>query len=148
MNRRLQLSLYAQPPYEDCLKWVVADKTREGTAIYQVPRPCKYSRCRQHLERNETRARTKHKDRRMALRQEHGVTHTCAIDVANEHPGGLDLDDIAEIMGVSRERVRQIEQLALCKMSRCEHTKTVSDEMTEEQARRRGWPEHGEEQDQ
>lgn len=49
------------------------------------------------------------------------MPHTCALDVADE--GGKTLAEVAEIWGLVRERVRQIEEVALRKLRR-----SVSDE--------------------
>jgi hypothetical protein len=37
--------------------------------------------------------------------------HTCALDVADE--GGVTLEEVGELMGVTRERIRQVEAKAL-----------------------------------
>jgi DNA-directed RNA polymerase sigma subunit (sigma70/sigma32) len=42
------------------------------------------------------------------------VTRDCALAVANE--GAHTLEEIAEILGVTRERVRQIEEAAIAKL--------------------------------
>lgn len=57
-------------------------------------RPCPYRTCRHHV--NE------------------GTEPVCALDVAEE--GGATLEQIGEIMAISRERVRQIESAALRKI--------------------------------
>jgi hypothetical protein len=43
-----------------------------------------------------------------------GLKDTCSLDVADR--GGETLEEIGEIMNLTRERVRQIEQSALCKL--------------------------------
>lgn len=57
-------------------------------------RPCSWTECRYHLESAEA---------------------SCALDVAAEGP--LDLGDIGDLLGVSRERARQLEVSALRKLS-------------------------------
>ena len=44
------------------------------------------------------------------------VEHTCSLDVADSGPKTL--DEVGELLGVCKERVRQIEEVALRKLSR------------------------------
>lgn len=43
------------------------------------------------------------------------LTETCAMDVARNNPSGLVLEDVGDLMNMSRERVRQLEDAALLK---------------------------------
>ena len=65
---------------------------------------CRNTRCRYHLEH---RGYGEH-----LLRP----TRDCALDVANE--GERSTEEVAAILGISRERVRQIEERALRKLQR------------------------------
>lgn len=56
-------------------------------------RPCGYVKCRHHLSSNSE--------------------HSCSLDLAEL--GGMTLDEVGQVMGVTRERVRQIEVEALRK---------------------------------
>lgn len=58
-------------------------------------RPCQWVTCRYHL---------------------YNKTHSCALDVADEGPN--DLEVIGDIMGLTRERIRQIEATALWRLKR------------------------------
>jgi hypothetical protein len=77
------------------------------------PRPCPHIRCRHHL-RAELR--------RGVLREVHpgqslaDLRLSCSLDVADA--GGVTLAEVGEMLGVSRERVRQIERAALAKLRR------------------------------
>jgi len=64
--------------------------------------PCTRTECRYHL------AHRGHWDHRLQ------PTRDCAITVANEGPRTI--DEVAAILGLSRERVRQIEVAALAKL--------------------------------
>ncbi len=66
------------------------------------PRPCPWSTCRYHLR----------VERRGLQAAKADVTQeTCALDLAER--GGMKLQEVADVLGVTRERVRQIELRAL-----------------------------------
>jgi DNA-directed RNA polymerase sigma subunit (sigma70/sigma32) len=44
------------------------------------------------------------------------MKETCVLDIADN--GGLTLEEIGELVGVTRERIRQIEELALKKAAK------------------------------
>jgi DNA-directed RNA polymerase specialized sigma24 family protein len=46
----------------------------------------------------------------------HALPESCALDVTRSNPDGLTFDQTARLLGVTRERVRQIEATALAKM--------------------------------
>lgn len=57
------------------------------------PRPCPFTACRHHLETS------------------------CVLDEVDAH-GALDLRAVGQLFGVSRERIRQIEEMALVRLRR------------------------------
>ncbi len=65
-----------------------------------MPRPCLYVQCRYNLVLDVAEAQF--------------LEHSCALDEAEDGPRSL--AELADIMGLSRERVRQIEQRALRKL--------------------------------
>jgi len=71
---------------------------------------CLHTECRYHLAHRGYWEHT------------HRPTHDCSIDVANEGPHTL--DEVALAMGVSGERVRQIEEQAL---EQLKHSATLKD---------------------
>jgi hypothetical protein len=81
------------------------------------PRPCPWISCRHHLW-----AEVAFVPRRKLYRWRNDapapweMAHTCALDVAEE--GGTTLEDVGKILGLTRERVRQLEAQALAKLAR------------------------------
>ena len=74
-------------------------------------RPCPYLSCVHHLATDTKSSRAGH----LAVRMDwESMRDTCALDVA-EH-GGLTLEQVGFHLGLTRERVRQIEQVALDKL--------------------------------
>ena len=72
------------------------------------PRPCPWRTCRYHLADMLRRA----------------SEESCALDVADR--GGATLEELGEILGVTRERVRQLEAAALFKVRRQVRQRTAS----------------------
>jgi len=83
----------------------VRPKTRSDCA--DGPRPCPFISCRHHLYSAVNRS--------ALLRREYpeidALVESCTLDIANE--GGVTLERVAEILGLTRERVRQLERKAL-----------------------------------
>lgn len=75
----------------------IVPKTRGDCAA--VPRPCPFNRCRYHLSDFSPRA-----------------AESCALDVADRGPN--DLSEIAKVVGLTAQRVHQIEQLAIYRLQR------------------------------
>lgn len=73
------------------------------------PRPCPWVDCRYHLAIEQATAQAGNGSAPLDTSQ------SCALDVADlaELAGGLTLEDTGEILGITRERVRQIEAAAL-----------------------------------
>ena len=64
------------------------------------PRPCPWASCRHHLGLDVTEAGS------LVVRAA-PLSETCSLDVADR--GGLTLDEVGRVLGLTRERVRQIE---------------------------------------
>lgn len=74
------------------------------------PRPCPHLQCRQHLAGDYTGNSPLQKHRRLHVMSSN---NTCALDVANANPDGLTCKDVGLLLGMTGERVRQIEKLVL-----------------------------------
>lgn len=74
------------------------------------PRPCPHMQCRQHLASDYTGHTERHAQRRLMVMSS---ANTCALDVANANPDGLTCKDVGLLLGMTGERVRQIEKLVL-----------------------------------
>jgi hypothetical protein len=69
------------------------------------PRPCPWLKCRYNLLNEAHQTNGKHK---VDLAGE-----TCYLDIVDDSPGGMTLDRVARLEGVTKERVRQLEIKAL-----------------------------------
>lgn len=71
------------------------DRPETRADCEHVPRPCPWKTCRYHLDPDGR-----------------GATESCTLDVVDQS-GPMTLAQIADIWGVSRERIRQIESRAV-----------------------------------
>ena len=70
-----------------------------------VQRPCKWRGCRYHMRTNQDPTMSKLVPR---------SSPSCSLDVAEE--GANTLEEVGVLLGVTRERARQIERVALLKL--------------------------------
>jgi hypothetical protein len=77
------------------------------------PRPCLFVSCKHHLyldvNPNTGSVKLNFPDKEIWE-----LPHTCALDVADQ--GGITLEEVGDIMNLTRERVRQVEALGLSKL--------------------------------
>ena len=106
--------LFVQEPSE------TRPKTR-GECV-SVPRPCPYVSCRYNLFldiKEDGGGGINYNLSKNATPDQMPKNASCALDVADAHTGvGMTLDHIGEFFGINRERIRQIEQMALDKIKR------------------------------
>lgn len=77
------------------------------------PRPCPWVSCRYHLYWDVAEGKARIFFPGLEI---HQLPQTCSLDLADR--GGLTLREVADVMGVSHERVRQIQAQALEKLQR------------------------------
>ncbi len=80
-------------------------------------RPCRWTTCRQHLWSIQDRPGRRGVGRALPppVVQQHSE-QTCALDVIDKEPDGLSRRDVAKLMGMTPERVRQLEHDAQDKL--------------------------------
>lgn len=101
---------------------VIRPLTREECA--EGPRPCPFVACRHHLYLDVAPETGTIKLNFPEL-EVWELTHSCALDVADA--GGLELERTGALLNVTRERIRQIEAVALAKLSAVEDVRTLRD---------------------
>lgn len=89
-----------------------AQRPRTRGECADVERPCPFVSCRYHLylDVHETRGAIKYNFPDLEVDE---LRETCALDVAEQ--GGLTLEEVGELLNVTRERLRQIETGALAR---------------------------------
>lgn len=89
-------------------------RPRDRTECESGPRPCPWVGCRYNLYldvRADGVMRVNFPDR-----DTDGMTASCSLDLASDGPRTL--DQVATLMGMSRERARQIEEQAMTQLRR------------------------------
>ena len=97
---------------EDGLALSEADRPRLRSQCVDGPRPCPWVSCRYNLFldiRSDGILRFNFPDK-----EPHEVFHSCALDLAED--GLRTLEQVALLMGMSKERARQIEEVAFSKI--------------------------------
>ncbi len=97
-------------------------KTREQCA--DMERPCPYVSCKYHLfiDVHPVRGAIKLNFPDLEVWE---MTETCALDVADR--GGITLEEVGEIMNLTRERVRQVETAGLAKLEAVKDIERLKD---------------------
>ncbi|MEM6992204.1 MAG: sigma factor-like helix-turn-helix DNA-binding protein [Myxococcota bacterium] len=82
-------------------------------ACANVARPCPYVSCKYHLyiDVNPTTGSIKVNFPDLEVWE---LKHSCALDVAQQ--GGITLEEVGEILNLTRERIRQVEVRGLMKL--------------------------------
>ena len=92
-----------------------SDRPRFRSDCASGPRPCPWVSCRYHLAIDVTADGALRINFDVETAEERGLP-TCALDVADA--GRKNLDEIGAILGLSRERIRQVEERMLPQLAR------------------------------
>ena len=97
-------------------------KTRSECA--NMERPCPYVSCKYHLyiDVHPVRGSIKLNFPDLDVWE---MSETCALDVADR--GGITLEEVGEIMNLTRERVRQVETAGLAKLEAIQEMERLKD---------------------
>ena len=89
-----------------------------------IERPCPYVSCKYHLyiDVNPDRGAIKLNYPDLEVWE---MTETCALDVAER--GGITLEEVGEIMNLTRERVRQVETSGILALARAQGVDRLKD---------------------
>jgi hypothetical protein len=101
---------------------VIRPLTREHCA--EGPRPCPFVACRHHLYLDVAPETGTIKLNFPDL-EVWELADSCALDIAEA--GGLELERTGALLNVTRERIRQIEAVALAKLSAVNDVRTLRD---------------------
>lgn len=112
---RLGRLLYPEMDYEK-------PQTRDECAATE--RPCPFVSCKHHLyiDVNPNTGAIKLNFPDLEVWE---LAETCALDVADR--GGITLEEVGEIMNLTRERVRQVEMRGLMKLKYLDDTEKLKD---------------------
>lgn len=103
-NQRNLLSvLHPDPDFE-------YQRPRTRADCMKMPRPCPFVACRHHLYLDTVEGRTSIKFN-FPDKEPWELLHTCSLDLTDR--GVLTLDDVGLYMNLTRERVRQVEEVIL-----------------------------------
>ena len=102
-------------------------KPKSRSDCKDMERPCPYVSCKYHLyiDVHPVRGSIKLNFPDLELWE---MTETCALDVADR--GGITLEEVGEIMNLTRERVRQLETTGLAKLQAIEDIERLKDYVT------------------
>jgi hypothetical protein len=95
------------------VKYMDYRRPRNRCECATAPRPCPFVSCKHHLylDVNPDTGSIKLNFPHLEVSE---MAYTCALDVAAK--GGITLEEVGEIMNLTRERIRQVEVRGLLKM--------------------------------
>lgn len=97
----------------DVLEIVDYDRPTVRSQCVNGPRPCLYVSCKHHLYL-DVNPETGSVKLNFPGKEVWELEETCALDVAER--GGITLEEVGEILNLTRERIRQLEVTALSKL--------------------------------
>jgi hypothetical protein len=111
--RRRRLAGEVDPEEQELLKSVDSSRPRTRADCVNGPRPCLFVSCKHNLYL-DVNPETGSIKLNFPDKEIWELEHTCALDVAEK--GGITLEEVGEIMNLTRERIRQVETRGLAKL--------------------------------
>jgi hypothetical protein len=111
--RRRRLAGEVDPEEQELLKTVDSSRPRTRADCLNGPRPCLFVSCKHNLYL-DVNPETGSIKLNFPDKEIWELEHTCALDVAEK--GGITLEEVGEIMNLTRERIRQVETRGLAKL--------------------------------
>jgi len=122
--RRRRLMGLIDPEEQELLGEIESLRPRTRAACVNGPRPCLYVSCKHHLYL-DVNPETGSIKVNFPDKEVWELEETCALDIADR--GGITLEEVGEIMNLTRERVRQVETQGLAKLQGLEEVDTLRD---------------------
>ncbi len=97
----------------DSVEIMEYDRPRNRSECVNGPRPCLFVSCKHHLFL-DVNPETGSVKLNFPDKEVWELEETCALDIAER--GGITLEEVGEILNLTRERIRQLEVTALDKM--------------------------------
>ena len=111
--RRRRLTGQVDPEEAELIKSVEETRPRTRADCVNGPRPCMFVSCKHNLYL-DVNPETGSIKLNFPDKEIWELEHTCALDVAEK--GGITLEEVGEIMNLTRERIRQVETRGLMKL--------------------------------
>jgi len=111
--RRRRLSGEVDPEEAELLQVVEQQRPKTRADCINGPRPCMFVSCKHNLYL-DVNPETGSIKLNFPDKEIWELEHTCALDVAEK--GGITLEEVGEIMNLTRERIRQVETRGLAKL--------------------------------
>jgi len=111
--RRRRLAGEIDPEEQELLKLIDLQRPRTRAECMNGPRPCLFVSCKHNLYL-DVNPETGSIKLNFPDKEIWELAYTCALDVAEK--GGITLEEVGEIMNLTRERIRQVETRGLMKL--------------------------------
>ena len=111
--RRQRTLGVADPELQQIVSEIERSRPRSRADCVQGPRPCMFVSCKHHLYL-DVNPETGSIKLNFPDKEIWELEYTCALDVAEK--GGITLEEVGEIMNLTRERIRQVETRGLLKL--------------------------------
>jgi len=126
--RRRRLQGQVDPEEESVLKEIETNRPKTRADCVNSPRPCMFVSCKHNLYL-DVNPETGSIKLNFPDKEIWELEHTCALDVAEK--GGITLEEVGEIMNLTRERIRQVEVKGLAKLQALREMSALRDYVDE-----------------